>query len=150
MIATDLCLIALSYFFAYELRFEGQIPAEYLSMIKRTILIVIPTKIVAFFIFKLYRGMWRYTSLVDFMNVIKAVTISSISIILIIVFFYSFLGFPRSVFILYFLLTLVFIAGIRLGIRIYLSRKQTTFLSVFGKKDRKARRMLLIGAGNTG
>jgi len=150
MLATDLCLTALSYFFSYSLRFEGQIPAEYLSAIKQTILIVISIKIVTFFIFNLYRGMWRYTSLVDFMNVIKAVTASSISIILIILFFFRFQGFPRSVFILDFLLTLVFIAGIRLGIRLYLSRNQKAFFPVFGKKDRKAKRMLLIGAGNTG
>jgi FlaA1/EpsC-like NDP-sugar epimerase len=150
MITIDLSLIVLSYFLAYELRFEGQIPTEYLFIIKRTILIVIPIKIVTFLIFNLYRGMWRYTSLVDFINVIKAVIVSSISIILIILFFYSFSGFSRSVFILDFLLTAVFITGIRLGIRLYLSRRQTAVCSVFRKKDRKAKRMLLIGAGNTG
>lgn len=150
MLVADFCLIALSYFLAYEIRFEGEIPSEYLPIIKQTILVVISIKIVIFFIFNLYRGMWRYTSLVDFMNVIKAVTLSSISIILIILLSYSFQGFPRSVFILDFLLTLVFIAGMRLGIRLYLTRNPAALLSSFRKKNRLGKRTLMIGAGNTG
>lgn len=150
MLAADFCLITLSYLLAYKIRFEGEIPTQYFSIIEQTILAVVSIKIVTFFIFNLYRGMWRYTSLVDFINVIKAVAVSSIIIILIILFLYSLQGFPRSVFILDFLLTLVFIAGIRLGIRLYLSRNQKAFFPVFGKKDRKAKLMLLIGAGNTG
>lgn len=63
---------------------------------------------------------------------------------------FGFQGYSRSVFILDFLLTLVFIAGIRLGIRLYLSRGQTTFVSVFRKKAGNSKRLLLIGAGNTG
>ena len=150
MFLIDIILATCAYGLSYLIRFEGAIPKEQLPALKNTIFWVVAIKVVFFYYFKLYRGMWRYTSLVDFINVIKAVVASSISIILIIVFLYRFQGFPRSVFILDFLLTLVFIAGIRLGIRIYLSRKQTAFLSVFGKKNRKARRMLLIGAGNTG
>ena len=150
MFLLDITLATCAYVLSYLIRFEGAIPEEQLPALKNTIFWVVAIKVMFFFYFKLYRGMWRYTSLVDFMNVIKAVTASSISIILIILFFTRFHGYPRSVFILDFLLTLLFIAGIRLGIRIYLSRKQTTFLSVFGKKDSKSKRMLLIGAGNTG
>ena len=151
MLLLDITLATCAYGLSYLIRFEGEIPAEHLPALKNTIFWVVAVKVMFFIYFNLYRGMWRYTSLVDFMNVIKAVAASSISIILIILFFYRFQGFPRSVFILDFLLTLVFIAGIRLGIRLYLSRKQTAFLSVFGKKDRKAKRkLLIIGAGNTG
>ncbi|MBA4423961.1 MAG: polysaccharide biosynthesis protein, partial [Syntrophus sp. (in: bacteria)] len=150
MLLLDITLATFAYGLSYLIRFEGEIPPENLPALRNTIVWVVAVKVFFFFYFNLYRGMWRYTSIVDFINVIKAVTISSISIILIILFFYGFFGFPRSVFILDFLLTLFFIAGIRLGIRIYLSRKQTAFLSVFGKKDRKAKRTLLIGAGNTG
>ena len=150
MLLLDITLAMCAYWLSYLIRFEGEIPAENIPALKNTILWVVVVKAILFFYFDLYSGMWRYTSLVDFMNVIKAVTASSISIILIIRFIYGFHRFPRSVFILDFLLTLFLIAGLRLGIRIYLTRKQTAFFPVFGKKDGKAKRMLLIGAGNTG
>ncbi|MHB9099482.1 MAG: polysaccharide biosynthesis protein, partial [Syntrophales bacterium] len=137
MLLFDITLAACAYGFSYLIRFEGAIPTGHLSTLKNTIVWVVAVKVMFFIYFNLYRGMWRYTSLVDFMNVIKAVTASSISIILIIVFFYGFPGFSRSVFILDFLLTVAFVAGIRVGIRIYLSRKQTAFLPIFGKKTRK-------------
>jgi len=150
MFLFDIVLVSFAYWLSYLIRFEWEIPAENLPALKNTIFGVVAVKEMHFFYFNLYRGMWRYTSLVDFLNVIKAVTISSISVILIILFFYGFLGFPRSVFILDFLLTLFFIAGIRLAVRLYLSQRQTAFLSVFGKNDMRGKRILLIGAGNTG
>jgi FlaA1/EpsC-like NDP-sugar epimerase len=150
MLATDVVLIGLSYYFAYFLRFEGQIPEQYVTVFKNTIFLMFAVKIICFFLFNLYRGMWRYTSIVDFLNVLKAVAVSSSGLVIIFLFWFGFQGYSRSVFILDFLLTLVFIAGIRLGIRLYLSRGQATFVSVFRKKDRKAKRLLLIGAGNTG
>jgi FlaA1/EpsC-like NDP-sugar epimerase len=150
LLLLDITLATCAYGLSYLIRFEGVIPAENLPALKNTVFWIVTIKMTFFIYFNLYGGMWRYTSLVDFMNVIKAVTASSISIVLIILFFYGFSGFSRSVFILDFLLTSVFIAGIRLGIRLYLSQKQTAFFSIFGKKDGKAKRMLLIGAGNTG
>jgi FlaA1/EpsC-like NDP-sugar epimerase len=150
MLLFDIILVTCAYGLSYLIRFEGKIPAGHLHILQNTIFWIVLVKVMFFFYFNLYRGMWRYTSLVDFMNVMKAVVSSSLSIILLILFLFNFQGFSRSVYILDFLLTLVFIAGIRLGIRIYLSRKPTAFLSVFGKKDRKVKRILLIGAGNTG
>jgi FlaA1/EpsC-like NDP-sugar epimerase len=150
MFFSDIALVSCAYGLSYLIRFEGTIPAKQIPVVVDTIFEVVAVKVLFFFYFNLYRGMWRYTSIVDFINVIKAVAASSISIILIMVFLYRFEGFPRSVFILDFLLTLIFIAGIRLGIRIHLSQKKIAFPPVFGKKDRKAKRVLLIGAGNTG
>jgi len=150
MLGADVCLLAAAYYLAHWLRFEGAIPGSFLSLFASTVSLVVAVKILCFFYFNLYRGMWRYTSLADFVNVVKAVGVSTVVLVFIFLFTYGFPGFSRSVIILDFLLTLIFIAGIRLGIRLYLTRGYKTFTPGFWKKNGPAKRLLLIGAGNTG
>lgn len=59
-------------------------------------------------------------------------------------FYINFIGFPRSIFLIDSLITLIFIAGLRLSKRVYLE----VFLSK--KKTRLGKRTIIIGAGNTG
>ena len=96
----DALLVVASYLLSYLLRFEGQIPLREWETIESTIWYILPFKITVFLLFGLYKGMWRYTSLVRSFNVLKATTISSAFIILAILFIYRFQGFPRSVFII--------------------------------------------------
>lgn len=150
MLGADVCLLVASYYLAYCLRFEGEIPESFLSLFRKTAFLVVAVKLLSFFYFNLYRGMWRYTGLADFVNVVKAVGGSTVVLAFIFMFLFGFPGFSRSVLMLDFLLTLVFIAGVRLAIRMYLTRNQYTFASQFWKKKGQAKRLLLIGAGNTG
>jgi FlaA1/EpsC-like NDP-sugar epimerase len=154
MLAADICLIGCAYFLAYVLRFEGEIPAPFFEIFLKTIFMVILVKIGFFIFFDLYRGMWRYTSIIDFLNIVKASVASSIGLIFAVFFFFNFLRFSRSVFILDFILTLIFIGGLRVAIRILFSGKDPSLFSLLepkkkGKK-RDVKNLLLIGAGNTG
>ncbi|MGA2467517.1 MAG: hypothetical protein ABSH06_24630 [Thermodesulfobacteriota bacterium] len=63
--------------------------------------------------------MWRYTGTNDLINLVKATFISSTTIILVILYLHRFEGYPRSVFIIDAFLTLFFIGGIRLFIRLF-------------------------------
>jgi FlaA1/EpsC-like NDP-sugar epimerase len=150
MLAGDIGLIALSYYLAYLLRFEGQIPEKVLAVFKQTVLMVVAVKVVCFFIFTLYRGMWRYTSIVDFLNVLKAVAVSSVSLVLIFLFLFSFQGFSRAIFVIDFILTLYFIASTRLGIRMVLSMQDADYFAFFKRRNKNAKKLLIIGAGDTG
>jgi FlaA1/EpsC-like NDP-sugar epimerase len=86
----------------------------------------------------------------------KATTVSSGVIVLAILFMYSFQGFPRSVFILDWILSFIFIGGVRIAIRFLLSEKERglhfLFHSPFSpRKIRRLRkRLLIIGAGDAG
>jgi len=150
VLALDIVLVMCAYVGAHLLRFEGSIPPPFLSALKTTLPLVVLVKIFFFYGFNLYRGMWRYTSLIDFMNVVKAVAASSVTLILLILFLYGFVGFSRSVFIMDFVLTLCLVAGVRIAIRLYLLRDTAFIHSFFNKKGRTAKRMLLIGAGAAG
>jgi len=150
VLALDIVLVMCAYVGAHLLRFEGRIPPLFLSAVKTTLPLVVLVKIFFFYAFNLYRGMYRYTSLIDFMNVVKAVAVSSVTLILLILFLYGFVGFSRSVFIMDFVLTLCLVAGVRIAIRLYLLRDTAFIHSFFNKKGRTAKRMLLIGAGAAG
>ena len=151
MVLIDALLVAVSYIVAYELRFDGAVPPEEWINIDRTLPIIIPTKIVLFFAFNLYRGMWRYTSLIDMINVFKACTISSAAIILIILYTFHIIGFPRSVFAIDWVMTILLIGGIRFGIRMALTNHISTLLSFRSiRGSNSMKKLLIIGAGDAG
>jgi FlaA1/EpsC-like NDP-sugar epimerase len=119
MLSGDTVLILFSYFFAYYLRFDGDIPASSLTNFMQTVIWIVPLKLVCFFFFDLYKGMWRYTSVYDLINLIKACLTSFAIITILLLITVRFHGFARSVFIIDFLLTFVFVGGYRIGVRVF-------------------------------
>lgn len=155
MISLDAGLVAVGYLLAYFLRFEGNIPYSDFSYIKSSLSYILPFKLIIFLSFGLYRGLWRYTSLFDLFNVLKAATISSGGIILFILFANRFQGYPRSVFIIDWILTIILIGGLRVSIRLLFSEKgdlRSLLRNPFshGKVAKPKKRLLIIGAGDTG
>jgi len=149
LILADIVLLAIAYCLAYIVRFEAHVGANELLVIKQTIVPILLCKLAVFYFFNLYRGMWRYTGIVDLLNVIKAVAVSSAIIITVILMFSRFQGFSRSIFIIDALFSLILIAGIRLAIRCLLST--TTFsLKKNGINGNEYKKMIIIGAGDAG
>lgn len=150
----DLGLLYFAYYSSYYIRFEGEFPPEHLASFKRTVWLIVPFKLGCFIIFGLYRGMWRYMSIPDLFNLIKATFVSSASIILAILFVHQFQGFARSVFIIDAALTVLFIGGARLIIRIFLTQVSPSNggfpLSFLSGKAGGFKRLLIIGAGDAG
>jgi FlaA1/EpsC-like NDP-sugar epimerase len=66
ILAIDILLVAFTWYFAYLLRFNFEIPVGYKGLLIRILPLIVLIKIVIFYFFDLYRGMWRYTSLGDF------------------------------------------------------------------------------------
>jgi FlaA1/EpsC-like NDP-sugar epimerase len=158
MLLLDGLLVGTAYFTAYFLRFEGHIPLREWENLEATVAWVVLLKLILFTLFGLYRGMWRYTSLYDLFNVLKATLISSVVVILAILFIYRFEGFPRSIFIIDWILTFVLIAGIRVIIRILLSEQDKGFKPLrqlfrpraSAKLVKLRKNLLIIGAGDAG
>ena len=158
ILSLDICLLPAAYLLAYFLRFEGSIPLQEWETIQSTIPYILPLKLIIFYLFGLYKGMWRYTSIVDLLNVVKATLTSSALIILAILFVSRFQGFSRSVFIIDGFLTLIFIGGARVCIRLLLSEQERGFpslrqvfqLSFGGTLTKPKKSLLIIGAGDAG
>jgi FlaA1/EpsC-like NDP-sugar epimerase len=159
VLGIDILLVALSWYSAYELRFNFDVPAEHFSVMVFSLPFILLMKIVVFYLFDLYRGMWRYTSISDLINIIKAASVSSLLVVSLIVFTHGFAGFSRATFVIDWFLTIFFIGGYRLGIRLFfwvglgydLSRLARAGIFGFGQKNRKgAKNLLIIGAGDAG
>ena len=158
MLFFDACLVTASYLVSYLLRFEGEIPSQEWATIRSSLPYILPFKLIIFYFFGLYKGMWRYTSLFDLFNVLKATAASSALIILAILFIYRFQGFPRSIFIIDGILTFIFIGGVRVGVRVLLSEQDKGFhplrqifqLRSEKKSAKPMKRLLIIGAGDAG
>ena len=160
ILGIDLLLLTASLYLAYIIRFDFKLPHQHLALLYQMLPIVLIIKIISFYFFDLYRGMWRYTSLADLLNIIKASCVSTLVIVCLILFSPTrFIGFPRSVFIIDWCFTVLWISGCRLCIRIYFehisgdktvsmfTRKAPNF---FFKDMADINRLLIIGAGDCG
>jgi len=97
----DVILLTASMYFAHLIRFDYKIPKQHWLMFKKMAPVFLSIKIITFYYFDLYRGMWRYTSISDLINIIKASCAGTLIVICFILFSpYRFVGFPRSVFII--------------------------------------------------
>jgi len=155
----DILLFIGSFYVAHLIRFEFDISAYYLTAFYRVLPFVLITKITCFYFFDLYRGMWRYTSIGDLLNIVKAVSVSTLIITFFILIRYHFSGFSRSVFLIDWCLTILFIAGFRLVVRIYFETTGggltwlDTIRSFIGPLKRNipgSNNLLIIGAGDCG
>jgi len=144
----DILIIIISFYMAYAIRFDFSIPNSYFIDMLNIIPVIIVLKVIFFIGFHMYQGMWRYTSIIDLFNIVKAVLVSSISIILFILIVHRFEGYPRSVFIIDGILCLILIGGLRAFIRLYFA-KNSGFFPIFLRGKIKGKKLLILGAGST-
>ncbi len=148
VLCLDTVLIVLSHYLAYAVRFELNLNDQTLRQFATLLPFILGIKIPCFYIFGLYRGMWRYTSLNDIINILVVTLFSSAVIISLLLLGNRFTGLSRSVFILDCFFTFVLITAHRVSIR-YLYQKinnDQSFLPLETRSEKK--RLLLIGAGD--
>jgi len=155
----DIFLLFCSIYSSFLIRFDFVIPEPFWNSFISILPYFLCIKLICFYFFDLYRGMWRYTSLNDLMNIVKASTTATICIILLILYIHRFEKFSRSVFILDWCLTIFFIAGLRVFTRLCFAQFTETIgfkeikdavLKVFRLNRKKGRGVLIIGAGDCG
>ena len=146
VLAVDIILVISAHMLAYLVRFDWDISGE-----SRRIASLLPLltaiKIVVFYAFGLYRGMWRYTSIADLKNIAKAVMLSSGLVMVAVLYTNRFDGFSRSVFFMDAVFTFLLICLHRGTIRYLFQNKDV--VSWFSRNDAKTakKKLLLIGAG---
>ena len=149
---SDLVLFCLAHFGAYALRFEFQI-ADQMENTFALLPYLLVIKVVVFYGYGLYQGMWRYTGISDMWRLAQAVGVSSLILVFLVLFLNRFSGFSRGVFVLDGVLTFVLLGGMRVGIR-------SLYQYRLAGKDENGHRFpafrktgiptLIIGAGDAG
>jgi FlaA1/EpsC-like NDP-sugar epimerase len=141
--AGEALLLILLLSLSYWIRL-GVFDRAYIPQIAFLTAAIIPIKIALFWIFRLYHISFRFMSVYEIVNILKASSISALFFALIIIVFrdISFMkGFPRSVIFIDFMLTFIMSSGLRLAFR---------FLYFPQLKEEKGIRALVVGAGSAG
>ncbi|MDD3520986.1 MAG: nucleoside-diphosphate sugar epimerase/dehydratase [Actinomycetota bacterium] len=157
----DILIIFSSFIISFFLR--GQIDlrsrdilfSQYSAALIWYILIIVIAKLLMFWLFGLYRRIWKYASIKDMVAIIEAVVSSSV--LMVVVFYilgypislfgqqlnFSLPYFPRSIFIIDFILTIILISLSRFSGRFFNELK-------YGSPKSRKKRALIIGAGDAG
>lgn len=148
IVCVDILLLLLAHCFSYAIRFELVIPEFYRQQCINLLPILLLVKIPCFYLFGLYRGMWRYTGLHDVINILNAALFSSFLLITLLVFGNRFIGFSRSIFILDCLFTIFFVTMHRILIRYIYQKFNSSQGFISTQPHHKKKRLLLLGAGD--
>jgi UDP-GlcNAc:undecaprenyl-phosphate GlcNAc-1-phosphate transferase len=142
-IAFDLVLFSVAYYLAFVLRFEGFTQNVWLYLFVQTVPLVVALQLGSLVLFGAYRTLWRFITLADVLNVLKALAIANIAAAGLILGVAAVQGFPRSGLPLNWLLACAFLIG---------SRASLVWLRYWFavRPGVDARRVLIIGATDTG
>jgi len=80
-ISLDAAIAGFALLLAFTVRFEGQIPAEYYSLIKAILLLGIPGRLFINWSLNIYSQIWRLFSLRDFWGIFQAVSFYSLILV---------------------------------------------------------------------
>jgi UDP-GlcNAc:undecaprenyl-phosphate GlcNAc-1-phosphate transferase len=116
-ILLDLILIALAYYLAYLLRFEGNIGPNFRFFIM-SLPIMFASQVFSLYFFGGYQRLWHGSRLADLSVYVKAVTAGAVTAMMILLFIYRFQSFSRAVFVIYWGLMLIFILFSRFFFRL--------------------------------
>lgn len=139
-------LAASSFILAFLLRFDFTPPSDHWETLWLTLPLLLVIRLLTFWRFHLYAGLWRYVSTKDVRDILAAVSISSALFAAVTLFIYAYgvgSGFSRSVLILDWILCTTFLAGTRLSLREYRERRSR-------RHRNREHRVLVVGAGDAG
>ena len=151
-VAVDILIIPFSLFGAFLLRFDFSIPLEVFGLFKHYIPLLLFIKLSSFAVFGLYRGMWRYTSISDLINIIKASSMGTLLAISVFALIHGFTGFPKTVLFIDYTLCTILLCITRASVRLYFSniiQSQKAPFSVSFNNKNKRKKIIIIGAGSS-
>ncbi len=144
IVVHDICMVAAAWFLAYMTRYNFQLPAGVWPVLWKTLPVVLALQGLILWRFGLYRGVWRFASVPDLWNILRAAAIGVFVIALTEFLINRLAGIPRTIFLLYPVYLVLLLGAPRLGYRIWRDYR----LGMLNGVDRK--RVLILGAGRAG
>jgi len=131
--------IAAALVFAWLLRFDFTLPHGQLLLVSAVLLLLI--RLTAMYGYKLNHGYWRYTGIGDLKDLVKAVVLGSVIFFALLRGAAGVLLFPLSVYVMEGMLAFLFLAGLRVGVRVYFQWRRSQDLGTRTP-------VLVVGAGS--
>lgn len=132
---------SVSNYLAFIIRFESIISSFYLNIFLKYLPLLLAFRLLFFIRFGLYKGLWRYASISDLIKIMNSATFGSLLFFVTTQYIVGELSYPRSIYILDWLLFVLISGGVRFFIRIF---REYMF------SEPSIKRILIVGAGDTG
>jgi FlaA1/EpsC-like NDP-sugar epimerase len=141
----DVVAAGLAWLAAFWLRFNLDVPPEYLDTALETLPWVMVVSALLFWRLGLYRGLWRYASLPDLQKILLAAGLASVACAALILLLTPVPAVPRSVFLIAPLLLIGAMSGSRL---LYRAWKEQRLIGIV--RHPEASPVIVLGAGASG
>ena len=141
----DVLMTGLAFIAAFYLRVGDQLFGFHLEGLIQGLPVVMLTGAITYRVFGLYRGIWRYASTPDLIQVTKAATIVSVVSVLLLFLLTRLDTIPRSIPVIQWFVLLILLGGPRFAYRLFKDRRLS--LSELSGNDIRVP-VLLIGAGD--
>lgn len=138
VIGLQVCIFVISNYLAFFIRFDANTPSFELSLFWRFLPQLILIRIVFLFMFSMDRGLWRYASVRDLLSITASITIGSLLFLLSVRYLSGEITYPRSIYVVDWLLNIFLLGGIRLFRRLHEKANDKTV----------KKRVVIIGAGD--
>jgi FlaA1/EpsC-like NDP-sugar epimerase len=143
VVGLHMAFVVLANHVAHLLRFDGGIPSAQMAVYLQTLPWLLVARGSVFAVFRLYQGLWKYSSVWDLCQIVFAVAMSSAVFVLGLRWPMEVTDYPRSVLLIDALVLISFLGGARLGRRIFREIRQV-------KRAGHLKRVLIFGAGDAG
>src|SRR5260221_1585835 len=140
----DVCAAALAWAALYWLRFNLDLKGAYVADMGWTLAWILPLQAGIFLALGLYRGLWRFASIVDLQRIVLAAALGAILVPVVLVMLHLQAVVPRSVLVLYPIVLIFLMAGSRFAYRIWKEYRLYSPLEALGEP------VLIVGAGEAG
>src|SRR5690625_423195 len=146
LVVVHIYLFAAAYLVAFLFRFDFEIPVAYQSIFWRSLVAMLFIKTAVFAAMKGFSGWWRYVSLYDVIALANALAVGSLLFMVVNTFLVAGpAGFPRSIYLLDFAMSLLFLGGARGILRLL---REALSSQAAGRE--RPKNLLIVGAGDQG
>lgn len=139
----DVVVACLAWILAFQLRFNFNIPPEFVVSLRHVMLWAVPLQLFFFFQFGLYKGVWRFASLPDLQRIITAIFSSTFVIGLLLLVIQPTAVVPKSVVLLNPLVLILWLGGSRFLYRVWKDYK------MYGRNQTRGKPVLLVGTSES-
>ncbi|TPW14446.1 MAG: polysaccharide biosynthesis protein CapD, partial [Halothiobacillaceae bacterium] len=144
IVCHDLVMVSLAWLLAGLIRNNFALSTESLTFLLQSLPVVLVVHGLVLWWVGLYKGVWRFASIPDLWNIIRAVVVGTLLTVLALFLLNRLAGAPRSIFVLYPFCLALLLSAPRLGYRMWRDHSLST------KAPPHAQRVLILGAGQAG
>ena len=143
IVLVHLLQVVVANYLAFLLRFEFVLAPKYFNMFLLYLPLLLVIRLAFFLLSGLYKDLWRYSGVNELLRIIISTTVGSAAFFVIVRYLFGATYYPRSIFILDWLLLIMISGGSRFFVKVFKEHLRL-------KSQHSKGNVLIIGAGDAG